>query len=313
MRVGVGDDLEAGTFKRSDGIRRRRLDPVDLTRTQRGNARIRLRQRHQHELVELRHPRLVPIFFIGNHLGALTRNEQRELPRPGARRCLGEGIPALADLLPLRRRRHHDPGDLVGERRVRRLGGDLQRVLVDRLEARDRRDARAPLRRLARIVLRRLVVQDLFQIPHRRLGGEIAAVVEFHALAQLERPLGLVGLVDRPRRREAGNEVGGLGGRAQVPVDETVIDRIAGEPHALATVVGLAGGERNVRRGHADAQGALGVSRTGGQRGNREERDGSAFENLHGVALMKREGSIAKRAARAARSWDLEITRPRWW
>ena len=63
------------------------------------------------------------------------------------------------------------------------------------------------------------------------------AVVEFHALAQLEDPLGLVGrrstaqLVARP-----GTRSDGLSALRQVPVDQPVIDRVAHEAHALAAL-----------------------------------------------------------------------------
>ena len=115
----------------------------------------------------------------------------------------------------LRRGRHHDPGQLVGQGGVGRLGRDFDRQRVDRLVAGHGRNARPALRRLARIELRRVLLQQLVEVPDDGVGRERAAVVEFHAVAQLEHPLGLVGRIDRPGGRQPGHEVGRLGRAAR--------------------------------------------------------------------------------------------------
>ena len=229
--------------------------------------------RQQHHLVELRHAGLVPIVLVRRQLGAGLRLEGRELPRAGARRRLRELVPVLADLLPLRRARHHDPGDLVGQEGVGRLGRDLDRPVVDHLVGGDGGNARAALRRLLRVELRGLFVQQLLEVPDHGVGLEVAAVVELHAVAQGEGPARRIGLVDLPRSGEAGHQHRGLVGRGQVPIDQPVIERVAHEPHAFAALVGLAGGQRNVRGGHADAQRALRQDRGRGQRC--QQRDGA--------------------------------------
>jgi hypothetical protein len=114
------------------------------------------------------------------------------------------------------------------------------------------------LRRLFGIELRRLVIQDLVEVPDHGVGLEVAAVVELHVAAQRDHPARGVALVDFPARGEAGHEHRRLIGRRQVPIDQPVIDRVAHEAHALAALVGLAGRQRHVGCGHADAQGALG-------------------------------------------------------
>ena len=188
MRRDVVDDPHAGGFQLRHRVRRRRLDQVDLARQQRIGARQRFRHRHQDELVGLRNPLLVPVVRVLRQLGEFARHQLGQFERSGAGGLAGELVPVLAELFVLRGAGDQEPEHLVGEEGVDRLGGDLDREVVDLGVARDRGQAGLHLRALALVELRRLVVQHLVEIPDHRVGVEVAAVVEFDALAQREAP-----------------------------------------------------------------------------------------------------------------------------
>ena len=196
----VVDDLHAGGLELRHRIRRRRLDQVDLAREQRVGAGQRLRHRDQDHLVDLGQPLLVPIVVVLAELGELARHEFCQLERTGAGRLFGKLVPVLAELLILRGARDQEPEHLVGKEGIDRLGRDLDRAVIDLGVARHRRQAGLDLRALALVELRRLLVQHLVEIPDHGIGVELAAVVEFDALAQGKAPLGLVG-VRRPSTR----------------------------------------------------------------------------------------------------------------
>ena len=86
--------------------------------------------------------------------------------------------------------------------------------------------------------------------------------MELGALAQLEDPLGLVGVVNLPFGRQTRNQVRRLVRRRQVPVHQRIIDGIAHEPLALAALVGLARRQRDIRQCHADPESTLGTGDT---------------------------------------------------
>jgi hypothetical protein len=144
-----------------------------------------------------------------------------------------------------------EPQHLIGKERVDRLGLYLDRHVVDLLVARDRRQARPNLCRLALIELRRILVEDLFEVPDHGVGIERRAVVEFDAGPELEGPQRLVGIVDRPFGGEAGNQLARPVGDIHLPSDQRVIDGEAGELVGAGAAIGLAGGERDI--GHRDA------------------------------------------------------------
>ena len=93
VRVGVGDEDVARALEARHRVGRRHLDPVDLAGAERRDPRVRLGDRQQHELVELRDARLVPVVGVLHQLGALARRPGGELERPGARRRLRLGLP----------------------------------------------------------------------------------------------------------------------------------------------------------------------------------------------------------------------------
>ncbi len=265
VRIFVGDDRHAALLETRNGVRRRHLDPVDLARQQRGGARGRLRHGEQDHLVELRHACLVPVVGEARQLHALARYHAIDLERAGTRGLQRHLVPVLALLLPVRGAREENVGHVVGDQRVHHAGRELDGVFVDRLVADQRRDARPHLGELLGIELRRLVVQDLVEVPDHGIGVERRAVMELHTLAQLEDPALGIAFDRRPFGGEAGLDVGDGVGLGEVPVHQSVVDRVAGEAKALETLVRLAGGEGNVGCCHADAQGAL---RKGRHRGS---------------------------------------------
>ena len=107
--------------------------------------------------------------------------------------------------------------------------------------------------------MRRFAVQDLAHIPHHGIGVEIRPVMEFHATAKPKHPARSVSGINRPFARKTGDDNRRLIRRGQIPHGQAIKQRNAGEAIALKTLVGLAVGQRNICRRHADAQRALGL------------------------------------------------------
>ena len=118
----------------------------------------------------------------------------------------------------------HDGGPPAGhageQRRARLLRDDPHGVLVRRLDLIDRAQVAAPAG--ARLRIEDPLVGELHVV-----GDELAPAVEFHALAELERPRTAVG-ARAPRLRERGLELAVV-----APLDHTVVeqrvDPLAGE------------------------------------------------------------------------------------
>ena len=270
MRRHVLHDPELLRGKLRHHVGRRRLDEVDLTVEQRIGARHCVGDRDQHDAVGLRQPGLVPVGRVLHEIGALARHQLVELERAGARGLHRDLGPVAAELLPLRRAADQEPRQLVGEQRVDALGGDLDGVVVDLLERRDRRDARAHLRALLRVELRRLVVQHLVEVPDHRVGLEVGAVVKFDALAQREAPDLVVLRVDLPLGGQARDQLAGARADVGFPRDHRVVNRVAGELVGTGAAVRLAGRERDV--GHRDAVARHGFGVRRGHQAQRQRR-----------------------------------------
>ena len=95
---------------------------------------------------------------------------------------------------------------------------------------------------------------DPAEIEDHRVGGEIRAVVELHALADIADPAQRIAFVDPPRGEQAGRDVGQLVGVGEVPVHDRVVGGVAEEAETLAAIVGNAMRGRQIRRRHADPQ-----------------------------------------------------------
>ena len=230
MRLFVGLELEAALLDFGDGIGRRRLDPVDLAGEQRRGAGIGFRHRQQHHLVDLGNARLVPVILVLDEFEPLARRELRHLPRAGARCVLGKRRPRrlrfrlgvrafgrVIKLLPLRRARHEQIGQVDRQKTVRLLGGQFHRHVVDLARRGQRRHARGGDADLACIKLRRVLLQNLLDVPDHGVGIERRAVMEGDAGPQLEGPFLLVGFVDLPFGRKPGDHHARLVRRGEVP------------------------------------------------------------------------------------------------
>ena len=183
---------------------------VSLTveRTVRVTTPSGIRHGEQQDLVELGNARLVPVVSIARELQAFARHDAIDLEWSGAGRLQRDLDPVPAELVPLRRARIEDVGHVVGKQRVDDAGRQLDRVLIDRLVAHEGRNAGAGLRHLLAVELRGLVVQDLVEVPDDGVSVEVGAVVELYAFTQLEDPFGRFAFDRRPRKREAGTNIG---------------------------------------------------------------------------------------------------------
>ena len=166
---------------------------------------------------------------------------------------------AVVELLPFRRARHEQIGEIDRQEAVRLLGGQFHRHVVDLARRGQGRHARCGDADLARVELRRILLEHFFDIPDHGVGIERRAVMEGDAGTQLEGPFLLVGIVDFPFGREPGNDDARLVGGGQVPHRQRVIHGEAGEAVALKALIGLPQRARNIGSGHADAQGGFGA------------------------------------------------------
>ena len=259
VRIRVQDDLHPGRLERRQRIGGRRLVPVDPAGEQRRRALRRFGDRQEDYPVELGHPLGVPIIGIAHQFGTLARHQPIELEGARARRLGREGDPVAADRLELRRAGEQHPRRLEGQQRVGEFGGDLDGEVVDLAVGREGRDAVHHLGDLARVVLRRVLLQDLVQIPDHGIGIEWRSIMKFYALAQLEDPFLGIRRVGMPFRSQARRQCRHHVGARQVPVHQRVIELVADEAVTLAALVRDARGLRDVGRGHPDAQRALGA------------------------------------------------------
>ena len=258
MRVGICRDHVSRLLQRGDTVRRRNLNPVDAARTQRGKARIGLRDRHQQNRIHLRLVAWIPILVVAAERDRLARHDFGDLERARTGPARSADLaPVLAELLPLRRRRSEDV-----RHHPREIGRDLrgcQRdgVVVDLLPRGEDRHARTHDAGRRGLELRAVLVEDSLQVPDHGVGVEISAVVEFHAFPEVEYPGLFVVRCLLPALGKAGPQGGELVGFRKVEEDQALEDRKAEEAHALESVVRHARGGGDIRRRHGDAEGLL--------------------------------------------------------
>ena len=192
--------VKPADFSERETVRRRHFDPVDLTGAQRGQPRIRFGYRHQDDVVDLRHPRGVPVFVPARKIGLLPRHD---LGDAGTARCRQPArsrpwptpCPAFSNDVGRREQEVHRH---IGEIGRRLGGGDGDGVVIDLLVAAHHGNARPRHRRTRRLKLWAVVVEIAIKIPDHGIGIEIGAVVEFHAAAQMEDPGLVVGRSPAP-------------------------------------------------------------------------------------------------------------------
>ena len=273
VRIGIGDDLEAGLLEARHGIRRRRLDPVDLARAQGGGAGRGFRASAAAPACRAWEPAPCP----SSPCSAPARRASAarswsastgRCPTASGRTCSSPGRPSPTA-----------PGSTSSPSRSGRAGRHPASWCGSppcsrRSPCRTSRwDARAALGRL---------------LANRYCGDlSFSSLSRFHTTASALKSLPSWNFT--PSRRvntqrvlspsstfqqvaRPGTSTRRLVGRRQVPVDQPVIDRVAHEAHAFAALVGLAGGERNVGGRHADPQGALGQRRAAAQRRQQAQR-----------------------------------------
>ena len=285
MRLRVRVDGEAAAADLRHRVRGGCLDPVDLARQQRSGARVGLGHRQHHHAVDLRGALRIPVALVGRHFEPLARNEAGHPERTGAGRVRRERRPGglglvgrrgalrgVELLLPVRGAGHEQVGQVQRQERVGLAGCQLNRHVVDLAGAAQRGHARGGHADLAGVEVHGLLVEHLADVPYHRIGVEGRAIVELHARAQLEHPLGLVLGINRPGGGQTGDQHAGRIGLRQIPVRERVVHGNAGEAVALEALVGLAERARDVRRCHGDAQDLL-LRGRGAAIGERAERD----------------------------------------
>ena len=179
----VGDrpvDVDPLVLAQIDDVgRRHALDDLHVARQQRGDPRRVLRQQAQRDLLPRR--LAAPPGVVARELDPVALGVAHELVRSGADRglagievlgrCLGGGLGYDRDLCHVRR-----------HQRIRRRRLEADRVRVDDDHFLDLLAVRGERRRTVRDGRHAFDRRDDVR------GGEIAAVVEFHALAQLELP-----------------------------------------------------------------------------------------------------------------------------
>ena len=149
-------------------------------------------------------------------------------------------------------------------------------MVVDLLDPGIRAEIRPRLSKLRRVELRRLVVGAVAHVPDHVIGGERAPVVPFHAFTQLENPALGVAFVDVPFGGETRLDVGCLVALGQIPQHQEIVEVVADKPVAFEPLVGIAGGLRQITRGHADREGAAGL----GSGSPEQRRDAGAQRRL---------------------------------
>ena len=145
-----------------------------------------------------------------------------------------------------------DEAEEGAERPVRRLHGDLDGVVVDRLDVGQGRQEAG--------VREALAVADALQVELHRLGVERRAVVEGDALAELQRPA-LAVRRDPDVLREPGHEPLGR------PPEEALEDLLAHDEAVVGQGPGHVEAVRLARLHHPQGAAALGRLRPGGSSG----------------------------------------------
>ena len=146
---------------------------VDIAGHQRGELRRRIGDDAEGRAIKLR--RLAPVFGILGQLDAVALHPLHQLERSGADGLGGVGRGGL-----LSHHRRIAPAQIEQERAVRLLERDLERRRIDDLDVLDALEQR--LLRIGAELAARPVERELGIV-----GVEIGAVVELHALLEVER------------------------------------------------------------------------------------------------------------------------------
>ena len=204
--------LELVLLQRVHLVGRRGQDEVDLAGAQGGHARGGIVEAPEHQLVHV--GLRAPVLLEALEHDAVARHVLHELEGAGAHRGVGELL--VARLLHLRRADHHRLTPALQRHplplRVGLAERHLERVVVDRLHARDVLDHVVGVAVGPRVEMRRVLLEHALPGEDGGLGVEGGAVVELDALPQLEGPgetvlgqrVGLGELRDHLRDRHVG-------------------------------------------------------------------------------------------------------------
>ncbi len=209
----------------------------------------------------------VPVVGVLLDHHGLVRTPFDKFEGPGTRRVAAEIGPVLLDRLG-RGDQAGRIGEVRQERRVGRVQGEDDGHVVGGLDALDRAEEEAQRERPG-VVIGVVLVENAIEVELHRLGVQRAAVVEGHALAQLEGVDGAV-VADLPAFGQRGLHLE----RAVLVADQPVID-----VHQDPEVVDRGDGVRvqRLRLGDlADDQDAGWRLRVGGRKGCKRERGGAS-------------------------------------
>src|SRR6266545_4762756 len=259
-----GDDLEVRLALQHVGeLVRNREREVCFAGLHHRRTRVVVDDRLPRDRVDLR-VSLAPIAVELRDLEVIGRLPFDELERPGADRVERDVLVAI--LLERGRADHHRGRmrELVDERRERCLECDARRVIVDRLGHRDV------------VVVQAVALELVVRIGHAieahldGLGLEVGAVVEFHALAQLDRVDEAVGA----HRIALGEHRDHL--HVLVEAEQALVERLRHRlRQRVVRVVRIGRRERGSDSEHDILGGERGA---GGERGQRERAGGEGTQ-----------------------------------
>ena len=256
----VGDDLLAGRLEARNRVGRRHLDHVHLTGQQRGRAGVVIGDRDQDQLVELRYLVLVPVVRVGHENGPLAGHDLLDHEGAGPHGVLDELRPT-AGLFPGGGTCHPQVGQAAQNERVGRSRIHLDGPFVDLAPALEIEHAATVGASLRRVVLGRVGVVELPDVPDHRVRIDRRPIVKRRVATQLEDPLrGVLGTYEVPLREPRNLDRHGLV-LVHVEIDHRVADGPAHEPEARPAVRGRTGGGGNVREVDPEPKGAAGVRR----------------------------------------------------
>ena len=203
-----------------------------------------------------------PVFIPACQIRLLSRRDLGDPERPGAGRRHGRNLePVVAGLLERGGRSEQQINRHVGEIGHRPCRGDGDGEVVELLVAAHHGNAGARNRRARRLILRARAVEIAIEIPDHGIGVEVRAVMEFHAVAQMEDPdLGVLRSCS-PSLGKPGTQRRQAVGPGQIPQHQPLENRVTEEAHPLKTVVGQPGWRGNVGRRHGDASASSRPSR----------------------------------------------------
>ena len=191
--------------------------------------------RPQHHTIALWHPFRIPVRGIAYEFDAFARRLPVKLPRTRTRRLECKLVPIPSDSFPLRRARITNVGHRIHERPVQNLGVDLDREIVRGLHLCDRGEIVSGLRSLALVIVRRVRLHHLVEIPHHGVRVKSAAVVKLYALTNFKRPDFLGFGINRPALCQVGNDFCWTLILLKVPPHQRVIERKSNEANAFGT------------------------------------------------------------------------------